>query len=519
MRRRVAHALDALDRVDGTQEIGELRPVLSGAEIAPVRVHVLAEQGDLDDAVARHLFDLVHDVAHAAADLATAHGGHDAERAGVVAADLDRHPRRVLDVAPGRKRRRVRGVLLEDLEDRSTGTGAGEQVGGVRKIVGSEDDVDVPGPLLHETAIFLGEAPAHCDLEIGPAILQRLQVAERPVELVVGVLTDAAGVEDDDVGFLQIVGRLHAVRDQQPGDALRVVLVHLAPEGAHEEPTRLGGARVRGGAAHGGQCTARLAGADRLLHSARHGGRGEPGLTMDVTAGALILAVLAALIGASVQGSIGFGMNLVIVPVLALVLPEALPATAVLIGFPISLDMVRHEHHAIDRTGIGWIILGRVPGTLLGAWVVLTFTTNQLKGFIGIAVLLAVLGSVAIPPIPLSRTTLFTGGAVQGTTGTAAGIGGPPLALLYQRHEGPVMRSTLAASFLFGTMLSTAVLAVTGEMPLHSVALAAVLTPVVIAGSWVGRRLAPQLDRGWLRPAVLGFAALSALVVLVDALR
>ena len=93
-------------------------PVLAGAEVAAVGVDVLAEQRDLDDAVGGELLDLVHDVAHPPADLPPAHRRHDAERARVVAADLDRDPRRVIDLAPGRQRRRIRLVLLEDLDDR-----------------------------------------------------------------------------------------------------------------------------------------------------------------------------------------------------------------------------------------------------------------------------------------------------------------------------------------------------------------------------------------------------------------
>ena len=78
------------------------------------------------------------------------------------------------------------------------------------------------------------------------------------VELVVGVLPDAARVEHDDVGRLEIVGRLHAVGDEQPGDPLRVVLVHLAPVGAHEEA-----------AGHGGQCTRAGSTARRRIIAAR----------------------------------------------------------------------------------------------------------------------------------------------------------------------------------------------------------------------------------------------------------
>ncbi len=60
------------------------------------------------------------------------------------------------------------------------------------------------------------------------------KVAEVAVELVVGVLPDAAGVEHDHVGVVEPVGGLHAVGLEQPGEPLRVVLVHLAPVGAHD---------------------------------------------------------------------------------------------------------------------------------------------------------------------------------------------------------------------------------------------------------------------------------------------
>ena len=63
-----------------------------------------------------------------------------------------------------------------------------------------------------QLAVLLGEAAADRDLEPGPRGLQRLEAAEVPVELVVGVLPDAARVEHDDVGGVEVVGGLHARR-------------------------------------------------------------------------------------------------------------------------------------------------------------------------------------------------------------------------------------------------------------------------------------------------------------------
>jgi uncharacterized membrane protein YfcA len=233
---------------------------------------------------------------------------------------------------------------------------------------------------------------------------------------------------------------------------------------------------------------------------------------------AVVVIALATLVGATIQGSIGFGMNLVTVPVLALVLPEALPATAILLGIPISLAMLRHEHHAIDRSGLGWIIAGRIPGTLVGTWIVATFTADGLKGFIGASVLLAVALSIFTPPLRLTPPAQVAGGAASGMTGTAAGIGGPPIALLYQHHPGPTMRATLAASFFFGTLLSITSLGFAHEVRGADILIALALIPIIISGSALGRLAHSTLDRKWLRPAVLMFAAVSALVVIATAL-
>ena len=139
-------------------------------------------------------------------------------------------------VAPGRQRGRVRLVLLEDLDDGPLELGAREQLGRVGEVVRPEDDVDVRRPRPYVVPVLLRQAPADRDLEIGAGVLQRLQVPEVAVELVVGVLADAAGVQHDDVGRLDIVRRLHAFGREQARDAFGVVFVHLAPEGAHEEP-------------------------------------------------------------------------------------------------------------------------------------------------------------------------------------------------------------------------------------------------------------------------------------------
>lgn len=239
---------------------------------------------------------------------------------------------------------------------------------------------------------------------------------------------------------------------------------------------------------------------------------------MELTLLDVALAALATLVGAAVQGAIGFGMNLVTVPVLALLVPEALPVSVIVLGLPISVTMALLERHAIDRTGILWIFVGRLPATFVGAAIVAAVSPTSLQVIVGVVLLAISVASLRMPPIPVNPLSQTVAGAVAGLTGTTAGIGGPPLALLYQRASGPIIRSTLAMSFMFGTFVSLIVLSLSGSATGAQFAFGGGLAPFVVGGVLLGRRAHDLLDRGWMRPAVLAFACLSAVVVLVEAL-
>ena len=124
------------------------------------------------------------------------------------------------------------GRLGEDLHHRPVTAGVVDEFRGPVHVVGAEHHVDVTGPLPDQLPILLGEAPGHRDERVGSLGLHRLEPAQGAVQLVVGVLPDAAGVEHHDVGVLQDGGALVPVVLEQPGDPLGIVLVHLAPEGA-----------------------------------------------------------------------------------------------------------------------------------------------------------------------------------------------------------------------------------------------------------------------------------------------
>jgi uncharacterized membrane protein YfcA len=230
------------------------------------------------------------------------------------------------------------------------------------------------------------------------------------------------------------------------------------------------------------------------------------------------IALVVVTIGALVQGSVGFGANVVAVPVIAVLEPDALPATLALVVIPLVVVMAVRERHAVDGPGATWITVGRLPGTALGAWVVAVISPDALSVLLGTGVLLAVAMSTLTTSIPVNGMTATTAGFASGAMGTATSIGGPPLALLYQHHEGPVLRATLAVAFAVGTVLSLAALAIAGAIEPWHIVLAAALLPGLLAGLALSRLLIHRLDRAWLRPAVLCFAAAAAVLAIIRGL-
>jgi uncharacterized membrane protein YfcA len=90
--------------------------------------------------------------------------------------------------------------------------------------------------------------------------------------------------------------------------------------------------------------------------------------------------------------------------------------------------------------------------------------------------------------------------------------------VVYQRRSGPELRSTLALSFVVGLLLSLAALGVAGEVHTWQGVLALWLVPAMVAGLVLSRVLAARLERRWLRPAVLTFAAVAGMAAIVDGL-
>lgn len=231
----------------------------------------------------------------------------------------------------------------------------------------------------------------------------------------------------------------------------------------------------------------------------------------------LLLAGMIVLTGAVVQGSVGFGMNLIAAPLLAIADPTLVPVPLLLVASAFALLPVLRERGHTDWRGVRWGLFGRVPGTALGVAALALLPARWVAILIGVVVLVSVaLSLLAWRPRP-TRPALFTAGMASGTFGTAAAIGGPPIALVYQHTAGPAVRSTLGAYFAAGSVLSILGLALGGQIHGDQLLAAVILLPFALVGFLISGPLRHLLDAGRTRPALLIVAGLSALVLLLKA--
>jgi uncharacterized protein len=228
----------------------------------------------------------------------------------------------------------------------------------------------------------------------------------------------------------------------------------------------------------------------------------------------IIAAGLVVAVSALVQGVAGYGMALVAAPLLALVDPLLVPVPLILLtSVHAVLAVVRDGRHA-DWPGIGWAMLGRLPGTGLGVLAVVALSQWVFSLLVGLGVLACVvLSSLTWRPRPRPGSLLLAGLA-SGVGGTAASIGGPPIALLYQDAAGPRVRGTIGGYFVLGSVTSIAALAAAGQVTGESLASTALLTPFLLVGFALSGPARRVIDNGWMRCAVLAVAAASAVLLL-----
>jgi uncharacterized membrane protein YfcA len=235
---------------------------------------------------------------------------------------------------------------------------------------------------------------------------------------------------------------------------------------------------------------------------------------------AIALAITFA--GAFVRGVAGFGMAIILVPVLALALTpvEAVLVTNV-VALLVGLAELRRLLREADRSALAisaLVAVATAPGLALLA-VTPAPLARMLIALVAISAFVAVLRPVRAANRPGLVATVATGLSSGLLTGFA-GMPGPPVVPYYVRRA--IARRTAKASMLLiftvaalAGLLSGAAL---GVMHWRLALLGVLLFPMVVLGNWLGNLASDRIDdRAWrgFVALVLAASAVAALVKLL----
>lgn len=217
----------------------------------------------------------------------------------------------------------------------------------------------------------------------------------------------------------------------------------------------------------------------------------------------MLLAALAALVGAAVQSSTGFGFALVLSPALFAVLEPAEAVTTLLVlGLALNLLVLfergRPEH--VDGRRLAPMLAAAVPGLAVGVVILGALSKEVLQIGVGLAVIAAAAWQLRRRmlerPLRLAPGASVAVGFASGVLTTSISVSGPPIVLWLEAHgvSAREFRATLAWSFLALNLAGGVILvAVEGGGALRPGLLAGLLV-LVLAGHLLGAFAFSRID-------------------------
>ncbi|MFQ6370645.1 TSUP family transporter [Shewanella sp. YIC-542] len=231
----------------------------------------------------------------------------------------------------------------------------------------------------------------------------------------------------------------------------------------------------------------------------------------------LLLASLVIVAGAITQSLLGFGLAVVAAPLLYIIDPELIPGSLIILSFSIALLTLLRERGQLELAGLQYAVAGRIPGSLLGAALLLAP-----QAILGLVIAAIVATAVALSlkklTLPVNRCNLFVAGMFSGIFGTVAGIGGPPMALLLTGREAGKFRAALSAFFVVSTCISLLVLLLSGMLSFRDLLLALLLLPALLLGFVISGALLHRVDKRRSKMLTLMLCSASALLLALKSL-
>lgn len=239
----------------------------------------------------------------------------------------------------------------------------------------------------------------------------------------------------------------------------------------------------------------------------------------------LVFIVLVVTLAGFVQGLVGFGSGLVMVPILVIFIPPRVLVPVVLLhGLVLNwtLTLGSRRHLQIKRTLP--ILAGGIIGIPTGAALLLFLPQSYLKLMIGIVVVLfgcALLMGASVK-VRKEGALSFPLGIASGILNGSISLSGPPIILFFanQKLVKESFRANLVFYFFALNIVTTLVFLFTGLITNEVLFLFLILLPVALIGTFIGSRISKKVDQRTFRRIalllVIGAGVLSLITGVLD---
>ena len=178
----------------------------------------------------------------------------------------------------------------------------------------------------------------------------------------------------------------------------------------------------------------------------------------------LIFISLLLFVSAAIQGILGFGFAVISSPILVQIEPLLVPQILSLLALPIAFRIYQREKKEVDWKPFKFLFLGRIIGGPLGLLLLINLNEKLLSISVGAIVLFAGIATLFNWTVNRNNNSSWIAGTLSGIFAMIAGVGGPPIAILYRGASGKEFRPSLNAVFTFGIMITLSLLLFSGEI-------------------------------------------------------
>ena len=225
------------------------------------------------------------------------------------------------------------------------------------------------------------------------------------------------------------------------------------------------------------------------------------------------------ILGAITQSAIGIGFGIP-AGILVLLEPSMVPSCIILMGSFLALSNAMLSYKDIIKVDLIYSFTGRVIGSILAMPLIfLTLGTDYYLIIFGVLLLIATYLSAKKWNIVATKKNITIAGTASGIMGTLTGIGGPPMAIVYQNSSAPKVVATLNMFFGIGALFSVLLFVYFDLINLPEVMKSIYLSPGLVIGTYIGRRgIVRKFVNRNLKNLIIAVCFISALVIILDAI-